>query len=168
MARSGRKRKPTELKIHEGNPGKRSLDEEEPDVKPCAWVAPEPPEHLDEEARAEWERVAPVLVGAKVLTALDRAAMAGYCTAWSAYVKADRQVQQYGEVLLSKKTDKGGNETVTPYMSPYVNLRAMAMKQMLTYGAEMGLTPSSRSRIHPGGKKDTDGFDDGCKDARSA
>ena len=167
MATPGRKSKPTELKIHEGNAGKRALNEGEPDVAACE-VVPEPPDHLDEEAKAEWGRVAPVLVGAKVLTELDRAVMAGYCTAWSAYVKNDSQVQKYGEVLFSKKTDKGGNETVTPYPSPYVNLRAMAMKQMLTYGVEMGLTPSSRSRIHVGGNKDTDGFDDGCKDARSA
>jgi P27 family predicted phage terminase small subunit len=167
MARPGPKPTPTELKIHEGNPGKRSLNAEEPEVAACEAV-PEPPEHLDDEAKAEWQRVAPALVGAKVLTELDRAVMAGYCMAWSAFVKADRQVQEHGDVLFSKKTDKGGNKTETPYMSPYVNLRAMAMKQMLTYGAEMGLTPASRSRIHVGGKKDTDGFDNGCDDARSA
>lgn len=167
MPPRGKKPKPSALKIHEGNRGHRPLNDDEPVVAPCADV-PEPPAHLDAEAEAEWRRVAPMLVNVKVLTELDRCVMAGYCVAWSAFVQADTDVQKYGRMFVSTKTNKNGETTSTPYMSPYLAERAMAMKQMHTYATELGLSPSSRSRIHLDRDKDNDGFDDGSKDARTA
>jgi hypothetical protein len=51
----GRKPKPTHLKLIEGNPGKRPIrmGPERP-----ATAMPEPPDHLNDDARTEWDRVA--------------------------------------------------------------------------------------------------------------
>jgi len=52
---AGRKRKPTVLKVLEGNPGKRPLNKNGPKPKP---VAPKTPKHLNSVAKKEWKRVA--------------------------------------------------------------------------------------------------------------
>ena len=48
----GRKPIPTVLKRRAGNPGKRPLNENEPEPEPGA---PEPPSHLNAEAREVWD-----------------------------------------------------------------------------------------------------------------
>ncbi len=55
----GRKPTPTRLKLLRNNPGKRPLNPDEP--QPEATL-PEPPAHLSDEAKCEWQRrrVAPV------------------------------------------------------------------------------------------------------------
>ena len=45
--------------------------------------APHPPEWLDAEARAEWDRVTPGLEALDMLKPEDRAALAAFCETWS-------------------------------------------------------------------------------------
>jgi P27 family predicted phage terminase small subunit len=137
----GRKPVPTPLKLLRGNPGKRPINGREP--RPRAG-APACPPHLDAEAKAEWARVAPELEVCGVLTHLDRAALAAYCSAWSQVVTLEQKVQQFGEVLMNAA--KG-----TAYRSPYAIALASARRQMLSFMSELGLTPAARSRIQLGG-----------------
>lgn len=51
-------------------------------------AAPEPPEWLDSEAEAEWRRVVPELDAQGLLSAVDRAILVSYVTAWSVFVRA--------------------------------------------------------------------------------
>jgi phage terminase small subunit len=69
----GRKPKPTYLKVLEGNPGRRPPNAGEP--KP-ARRAPTCPSHLCPAAKAEWKRLAQQLSVLRILTELDRAALA--------------------------------------------------------------------------------------------
>ena len=55
MAQKGRKPKPTAMKKLEGNPGKRPLNLFEPTPEE---KMPHCPDWLEEEAKAEWERLA--------------------------------------------------------------------------------------------------------------
>jgi len=137
MAKRGPKPKPTAYHKLAGNPGKRAYNEAEPDY---GRTAPTCPRHLGKEAKAEWKRLAKMLSEAGTLTRADRAVMAGYCEAWGLYVKASADVQKYGAVLISPKSKM-------PFCSPYVSILSMALKQMNTFAAELGLTPSSRSRV---------------------
>jgi phage terminase small subunit len=75
----GRKPTPTMLKVLSGNPGKRPLNEREP---AAPQGVPEPPEWLDDEAKAEWARVTVDLAAMGLLSQADRPALAAYCTAW--------------------------------------------------------------------------------------
>ncbi len=133
----GRKPKPTALRKLEGNPGKRAINAREP--QPPKGV-PECPEFLDDEARAEWFRVAHVLAEMRLLTPVDRSALAAYCTAYSRWVSAEKQVKKYGTVV--KALSSG-----LPMKSPYLTVADQAMEAMRKLMVEFGLTPSSRSRI---------------------
>jgi phage terminase small subunit len=83
----GRKPKPSALKMFEGNPGKRALNQNEP--KPPIET-PECPVHLDDEVQAQWNRITPELTTLGLISRIDRAALAAYCQAWSRWVKAVR------------------------------------------------------------------------------
>ncbi len=146
----GRKPKPTALKILEGNPGKRTLNDREP--LPPEGI-PECPEFLDEEARAEWYRLAALLGRMKLLTVADRSALAAYCTVYSRWVAAERQVRQYGTVILSPNKK-------FPMKSPHLTIADQALETMRKFMVEFGLTPSSRSRIRlPEDSQAADEFD---------
>lgn len=60
--------KPTNLKVLEGNRGRRNLPVDEPKPRP---IEPEMPEYLDEEARRVWKQLAPYLVKNGLLTEAD-------------------------------------------------------------------------------------------------
>ena len=139
----GRKPKPTKLKILAGNPGKRPLNEDEPQFAPSL---PEPPAFLSEEAKTEWERIAGALYLQGVLTAVDRGALAGCCQAYGRWMQAELALAG----LAAKDPTTFGLLLKTPY-GPVCNpLVAIAHKSFELYVrtcAEFGMTPSSRSRI---------------------
>lgn len=128
--------KPTELKRLAGNPGKRPLNENEPKPKVVHLHAPG---HLSELAKAEWRRITPELYRLGLLTVVDRAMLTAYCQAWSDLIEGQRHLDDDGEVLT---TDKGYK-----YVNPWVTVRNKAIEQMHKFGAEFGLSPSSRTRI---------------------
>ncbi len=131
----GRKPKPTALEILAGNPGKRRLNLREP--KPESSI-PNCPEHLSREAQIEWERIAPELARLAILTALDRAALAAYCSCWGRWVEAERHVREHGMTVRAPRGIK---------INPSVRIANNALQFLLKFAAEFGLTPSSRSRI---------------------
>lgn len=138
--------KATALRRSEGNPGRRPLNEDEPE--PSLGV-PEMPGHLGEsiEAVRAWERLAGWLEEMGVLATSDQAVMAIYSDAWAHYVEAERGVQTGGQIMASKKTDKAGNITTTYYPSPFITISAMHAKRLLTCVDMLGLSPTSRTRI---------------------
>lgn len=136
----GRKPKPSIIRDLEGNPGKRPLNDREPVPPPGI---PECPDHLDDEARAEWFRTAAVLTEMGLLTKADRTALAAYCTVYSRWVTAEAQVRKFGSIV--KSPHKG-----YPMKSPYLTIADQALEAMRKLMVEFGLTPSSRSRIRVG------------------
>ena len=147
--RRGPSPKPTAMKIAAGNPGKRPLPENEPEVEPALMDAPE---HLSAAAKEEWARVSPKLFAARIVTELDRATLTGYCEAWGNYVAASLQVQKYGAVLLSVQSK-------SPYISPYLNVMTIALKHMNSFGMEMGMTPASRTKVSTAGGESACGLE---------
>ncbi len=133
----GRKPKPTTIRLLEGNPGKRPINEREP--SPPEGL-PECPAFLDDDARAEWDRTSKVLSEMGLLSVADRSALAAYCTAYSRWLKAEEQVKKFGTIV--KSPDKG-----FPMKSPYLTIADQALETMRKFMVEFGLTPSSRSRI---------------------
>ena len=142
MAKRGRKPKSTALKRLQGNPGKRPLNEHEP--QPDASM-PAPPEHLNSVAIAEWGRMAGELNRIGLLTQVDRAAFAAYCAAYSTWVHAELQ--------MARLAEDGGNpflittEKGNQIQNPIVGVRNKALDLMHKFMVEFGLTPSSRTRV---------------------
>ena len=83
--------KPTHLKLLEGNPGKRRLNEREPKPEP---LLPDPPDFLSADAKAEWARVSVELFHCGILTGLDRAPLAAYCQAYGRWMQAERAIAE--------------------------------------------------------------------------
>lgn len=131
----GRRPKPTALKVLEGNAGKRKLNSDEP--KPAG--IPTCPSHLSKEARKEWKRISKELVTCGLLTSVDRAALAAYCSAYARWVDAESKVQQHGLVV---KSPSG-----FPIQNPYVGIANTALDHMRKFLIEFGMTPASRSRL---------------------
>lgn len=111
-------------------------------------VRPEPPDFLDAVARAEWDRLCGMLELMGTLSLADRTVLVTYCVLYSRWEQAERMVAKSGTIV--KSPDKG-----SPIMSPYLCVANRAIEQMMKLSAELGLTPSSRSRIRlpPGAKQ---------------
>lgn len=135
MATRGRKPKPTALKLLEGNSGKRPLNIAEP--KPTG--VPECPDWLEDEAKAEWERVGTILENMGMLTSVDTTAFAGYCQAYARWREAEEFLTQHGSIV---RTPNGYLQQV-----PQVSIAQTNLKIVLKFCEQFGLTPSSRSRI---------------------
>ena len=84
----GRKPKPTNLKILNGNPGKRPLNKKEPKPKvtPSGPYCPRWPESY---AKDEWQRISKELKGLGLLTDIDVTAMAAYCQTYKRWRVAE-------------------------------------------------------------------------------
>lgn len=149
MAARGRKPKPTALKILEGNPGKRPLNENEPvppkgPIKCPSWLLPE--------AKKEWKRLAPALDAMGILTMTDEKAFAGYCQAYARWKEAEEFITQHGSIF---KTPSGYVQQV-----PQVSIAQQNLKIMQSFCAEFGLTPATRVRIIAAGHKEEGGAED--------
>ena len=136
----GRKPKPTNLKVLEGNPGQRKLNDNEP--KPQN-KAPDPPLWLDEVARAEWLKLAPVMERIGLLTEADEIIMANLCQEYSDILKYRKVLAEDGATYQHTNV-KGEANTVT---RPEAILLYKAQQMLKAYCVELGLTPSARSRI---------------------
>lgn len=149
MATRGRKPKPTAMKKLEGNPGKRPLNmkEPQPDKK-----LPECPDWLEDEAKAEWERLAIPLFNLGLLTELDMATFATYCQAYARWKEAEEFISQHGSII---KTKTGFWQQI-----PQVSISRSNQAMMIKAAAEFGLTPSARSRLIAGGASLEDEVDE--------
>ena len=138
----GRKPKPTAQRLLEGNPGKRPLNRDEPTLPPL--TDPEfdtPPPELDDnaDAQAEWMRQAPRLRQARQISSADRAALIAVCLEWARYLEALRRVKKHGMVVPAPSG--------YPILNPYLAIANRALQGCLRLWPELGLTPSSRSRV---------------------
>ena len=141
----GRKPKPTNLRILQGNPGKRPLPENEP--KPTL-LAPERPSWLVGEARREWERVVPELEKLGLLTVVDGAALAAYCQAYATMVQAEKELRAHlrqHKKLTVTYVNKAGADNEVPH--PAIKIARDAATTMKAFMTEFGLTPASRVRL---------------------
>ena len=154
----GRKAKPTELKLLEGNQGKRKINKSEPKPKkalprvpkeflveaakgrtdPQGWEAP----HPGKEAAIAFKKLSEELHTLGLLTTVDVPALEAYCQAYGLWKTATACVNRYGEMTQTQN----GNIIQNPYLA-VVNKQALLMAKL---GSEFGLTPSSRTGLDTG------------------
>ena len=145
----GRKPKPTQLKVLEGNPGQRPLNESEPKPKP---VVPEPPEWLDEVALEEWNRLAPLLESINLLTETDYIAFGNLMQEYSDMIKYRVFIRDNGPTY--EHVNVKGEKNITT--RPEAILLQKCVQNIKALCVEFGLTPSARSRIQIPGMEDRD------------
>jgi len=155
MATAGRKPKPTQMHILNGNPSKIRLEDRiGKEVKTKEYGPgeyPKAPEWLDEIAKNEWNRVAPMLSECKLLTEADIKALEAYCKCWSRYVEAERQMDELGSTIFQPN-----QKSKYVQQLPQVAIAQKYLKLCKDFMTEFGLTPSSRGRMLLPGEQDED------------
>lgn len=133
----GRKAKPTALKLIQGNPGKRPINEEEP--KPAIVYKPRAPRGLTKDEQAKWRQMVRRLSAMRVLTEADLDALEIYVRNWCAMHTALADLNVRGKLV---QTPSGG-VMWNPSWSEYKH----ALQVCRSLQAEFGLTPSSRTGV---------------------
>jgi P27 family predicted phage terminase small subunit len=133
--KGGRIPRPTTLKIMAGVQNCR-INRNEPKAPPGR---PDPQAELGVVARAEWDRIIPMLESMNVLTKADGAILALYCTNIQHWFEAEQDLKENGLTT----------ETITGHLkpSPYLQIANKAMDNMRRCLIEFGLTPASRSSV---------------------
>ena len=143
----GRPPKPTQLRILQGNPGKRPLNRREPQPRSVALSCPR---WLLPEAKREWRKVAPELKRLGLATVVDRASLSAYCQAYARWRQAEDVLTREGLVFVT------GKGYLMP--RPEVAIAQKSMTLMKGFAAEFGFTPASRTRISLPEQKQGDPF----------
>jgi P27 family predicted phage terminase small subunit len=128
--------KPSAIARAEGNPGKRRLNDSEPQPR---TTVPRCPDHLDERAKKEWKRLVPMLRRMRVLTEADWMALANLCQTWSTLIKAQEKLTEMG---ILYKSPSG-----YIMQSPLLAIVNSCIDTITKLSREFGLTPAARSRI---------------------
>ena len=139
---AGRKPKPTAVKRLEGNPGRRPLNDDEP--QPAKSISLDAPSYLDDCAAGEWRRLAEELQSQNLLTSWDEAVFASYCQCFSQWRTASAEMET--EALIVSLPSGRLRE------NPLIAVLQRARKDMVRYGSLIGLNPAERSRLHVSGK----------------
>jgi P27 family predicted phage terminase small subunit len=144
-----RVKKPTAIKIAEGNPGKRKIDAKS-EPQPNKTI-PSMPDWMDAEASKEWNRISGHLHECGLLTQIDMEALAIYCQLWSRWVSLEMAIKTEGFTVI----DSSDNQKINPKILA-ANTTANLIHKYLT---QFGMTPSSRAGLHikqPEGQKEED------------
>lgn len=110
-------------------------------------VAPEAPEWLSPEAKAEWDRVLPELMRLELVKAEDRAALAAYCETWATFKDAVETVQREGLTIEAKQGTLA---------HPAVAIARNTGKELRAWAGQFGLTPSAEGSLQVGEVSDGD------------
>ncbi len=130
-------KKPTNLKLLEGNPGKRPLPENEPKPKP---LMPACPDWLPNEAKAIWEEEAPRLEVLGLLTEIDGEEFARYCLLTIRARQAETELEK--STLLVPGAVPG-----TMVKNPLVQVSRDYNAAASKLADKFGLNPASRTKI---------------------
>lgn len=133
----GRKPKPTYMRVLDGNAGHRPINTDEPKPEPVPDDEP-PPEWLSDDQKEGW-RYAMKNAPAGMLSALDRSILVAWVVAEERHADAAQHVSRLGSLVKGK----GG----VPYQNPYLSIMNKQAQIMMRAAAELGFTPSSRSRV---------------------
>jgi P27 family predicted phage terminase small subunit len=141
----GRKRIPTAIKQKTGTLKKCRTNPAEPKPGPANS---EPPEFLDDEAKAKWRELFPELSALQVVSSVDRDLFMLYCSAYSNWKRANDVLKQSKQVY---RTPNGAFQQI-----PHVSIARGWMLMMTKLAAEMGIPATMRSRIIPQSDKGKD------------
>lgn len=136
----GRKPTPTNIRMLHGNPGKRALPKNEPQLSACLLHAPK---DLTPEAKKAWPQFAKPLAEAGITVPLDAWALRVLAETYAVWRKATEALMAEGMTCTSP--------TGIERPSPWFRIQASAAEMMLRLLSEFGMTPSSRVRIKTGG-----------------
>jgi P27 family predicted phage terminase small subunit len=132
MGTRGPKRVPKSLRVLRGNPSKTRLTDDVPGIGDL-FV---PPRYMNAEQRRVWDSV---IARAPWLTGSDAEIVELFVNASVEYRRAVLEVRRSGQVVETK------NGNVIP--NPYLGVQNRQAGLMHRFGAELGLSPTSRASL---------------------
>ena len=144
----GRKAKPVDLQLVQGNPNRRTKKElharkqAEEKLKPNSDRV-KPPGWLGKQAKKEFRRIVKEMEHIDLLTNVDVDMLACYCDAYEGYQEATRIIQEEG--MMVEYTNKAAETNKVPH--PLLAKRRQLFDQMKSIAGELGLSPSSRAKL---------------------
>lgn len=147
MGRRGPKPEPAAVKDAKGNPGRRRVGRDQVTEGEAKATAATPaavshPSWLDKVGLEIWGRLAPRLMGQKLLTQLDAEAFARYCDNYARWLKARRAVNRHGETYVTESAH-GKMRRLDPRFIVLSRLE----RELQAAEASFGLNPAERQRI---------------------
>lgn len=133
MGQRGPAPKPTALRLLHGQKPKN------PDEPMARVGTPDPPDWIDADVRAVWDRTVDELTHMGVLTTADRDTLVVYCQAVVNHAQAAQLVAKSGTLLRGRDGGVVKNPACQIMRDQALLVRAMAQ--------EFGLTPSARVSI---------------------
>jgi P27 family predicted phage terminase small subunit len=94
---------------------------------------------LDGLALTEWDRITDELASKQVITHVDMAILALYCSVYAEWCSNIEQLKNEDHFLITPKGYR--------YVNPRIGLINTYGEKLAKYSAELGITPSSRTRI---------------------
>lgn len=134
----GRKPTPTVLKLLNGNPGKRAINSDEP--KPDQLDEAVPAELDDPVAAEEWTRTIVPAIERGQITEADRVLAIAHCELWATWRSQIAAAAKHAHVVAVGKNSH-------PMPNPARTMANKTLQLLTKIDAELGLTPSSRSRV---------------------
>jgi P27 family predicted phage terminase small subunit len=151
----GRKQIPTHLKLVKGTLRPNRINKQEAQIAHELGM-PKAPSFLNAEGLAEWQVQCETLYRVGLLTKIDGVALAAYCQAYGRWQRAEEVLAVVAENNASTKglviKTKHGNHI----QNPLVGIANRALADCMKYAVELGLTPSSRTRINAEPKQHDD------------
>lgn len=141
----GRPNKPTHLRVLDGGAGHRAPKDPGAGGARKSGVLyaaiPDKPDVVadDDVASAEWDRIAPILYEAGLITDVYMSSLAGYCASWSDWVDARQQRKATGALVVASPNNY-------PMLNTYLIAEKQALEKMRSFAADMGITPTSLAR----------------------
>lgn len=112
-----------------------------------------PPKYLGTEAKAVWRKIVPFLEDEGKVKRIDANLVEIYCTQYELYRDSYEHIRKHGEataIYKSLQNSSGeiiGKDFVAWKKNPMVQINDSAAKAMIKVGAELGLSPKSRSDL---------------------
>jgi len=161
VAVRGRKPKPALAVVREGNPGHRPV-QDAVQLPPSALIEPawsqyfpgptRPELRARKTAAALWRKVAPTLSRSVGLVGEQQETLVDLCVTWARIEQGERAISMEGVVVAGARGGMVKNPWVTVLNQYRSNFRSLV--------AELGLTPSSATRLGGRGGGDDDDEDD--------
>lgn len=145
MGRRGPKPEPASVKLAKGNSGHRPIGVDaspEEQARVAAVVTVRPPTWLKGDGLKVWKRLAPRLVGQKLLFQLDAETFARYCKNFARWLKMQERLDAMGEIY-EIETASG----VVRRSDPAYMIADRIERQLVTAEASFGLNPAERQRL---------------------
>ena len=132
----GRKPKPPELRLLQGNPGHRPIQ----DIPKPIPGQPPCPDYLTGVAREVWYSVISEMSAAGTLGMENTRTIERYVVLYARWREAEAHVAQHGAVVPAPRSS-------VPMPNPNLAVANAASDRLGKIEAELGLTPSSRARV---------------------